>query len=490
MSNLKVGGFTNQSEDNDLDYQPNIQSGFSGILIPQILSVGDISSINSDVSVTLENNKVLSKVFKDPIVGTGYKTILRQGRITRTKTYKNEAYSIENQLRLFNNNIKLNIYIAGRIKDLKIPNVGILLGGNLKARSKLYKNSQWLSVDDSRGPRFDIFYIKYDSTTQKGGILSIQEVSLKLFQNYKARLYNPKRPKTSAKLTLASSNFGISHDVSNAISTGIISGKDISSELTTIQPELNTSNNKITLRTRKISGTLEEFSGFITLQNLTPIQFRTLINEFAKVNDKKSEKIISSTTANFRNANIDSAYLVPNSEYSLNYINLLFLMIIIEVNPLVSDFDNVQYFVYEYFINKIYYAIRNPGDPSFDHFNLLNNKIINDYRKSPTPTLNNKLKEIYNKKKRDIFYYEYSEKLKSDEVNKMSPELKRLYRTINTEVTKDLCRKIVNHATYVKFLDSSTLSSRFLSNAAGVSEVTLEYKLKRILIKDALSVVN
>jgi hypothetical protein len=150
----------------------------------------------------------------------------------------------------------------------------------------------------------------------------------------------------------------------------------------------------------------------------------------------------------------------------------------------------VQYFVYEYFINKIYYAIRNPGDPSFDHFNLLNNKIINDYRKSPTPALNNKLKETYNKKKRDIFYYEYTEKLKSDEVNKMSPDLKRLYRTINTEVTKDLCRKIVNHATYVKFLDSSTLSSRFLSNAAGVSDVTLEYKLKRILIKDALSVVN
>jgi len=489
MSNLRVGGFTNLSEDNNLSYTPNIQSGFSGIIIPQILNVGNTFNINPIVSEKLTANENLSKVFKNSIIDTSYGKILAQGKISLTKIYKNEPYNIENQLRLFNNHIKINKE-AVSLKNLKIPNVGMLLGGNLTARSKLYKNSQWLTVNDSIGPRFDVFYIKYDSTTQRGGILSIQEISLKLFQNYKARLYTPKRPKTSAKINLATSNFGISHAAGSAINSSIIDGKDISFELKTIQPFFNTTNNKITLNSRAINGDLEEFDGFITLQKLTPIQFRTLINEFAKVNDKKSEKIISNTNNNFRNANIDNAYLVPNSEYSMNYINLLFSMLVIEVKPLVKKFDDVQYFIYEYFINKIYYAIRNPENSNFNDFDILNNNLIKDYRKRPTIDLNNKLKEIYNRKKRNIFYYQYTEKLNSEEVSKINPFLKNLYKLVNTEIAKDLCRKIANHATYVKFLDSNTLSSRFLSNSAGVSETTLEYKLKRILIKDALNVVN
>lgn len=452
MSILKIGGFSNKSD------IPDIQGDMLGMFIPQILSIQ--SPVNKKLlEIEIKKKDINSAVIeKGLLIPAGFPS---SGKIKfRTKSragenFKNYITSIDNINSYFLIFLRL-IYDVENL-NFKIPNFGRLLAGDLTSKSLILTEQKTLSLKELvlPVPNFEIHHIEYDKTSRKGRIISIPNISLKISQNFRATRFLGGSSKVSDNISKLKSELVISHNTIDRRPN--IKDNEIDKYIKYIQPVLINENIQIRRGLANESGNAFKDDKLLPPQTIN--NFLNFIDKFRKNNGVfiPNEKIFGSRNNSINNTDIKASFLVPEKFYTMNYINLLFLMIISEaINEDKSIFtkDNI-YIIFEYLLNKIYYAIKNKNN-NFTEGNILVNKnfdITRNITKTEFASTLNKIIIRDNAKK--LFYQEYKENFNTS--NRINPDIARIYKKLSTENINSLMDKIYHHATFCKDISNLLL---------------------------------
>ena len=201
----------------------------------------------------------------------------------------------------------------------------------------------------------------------------------------------------------------------------------------------------------------------LPLLNLDKQDFTNLFESYISRDRFISEKIFGNIV---QDLNLDggNAYLTLSPVYTLNQINLLFFMILYELK--IDLFNEVEYFIYENLLNKVFYAIKNE-DISFDEKNILKNPKIYNFISNPKNDNYYKSQFIKNKfinRRSHLGYYEYKDKLTQEEYNKIPVEIREIYKQINTDAVKEILTKIYYMSTYIKNITNDVFIAYPLEN--------------------------
>jgi hypothetical protein len=352
-----------------------------------------------------------------------------------------------------------------------IPSFGALLCGSFSRKSPLlnfdsiYPSFIKLDVNLIRkfdSPEFDICYMNVDTASNKGQFLVVPGIKLKLYQTYNVtRKYSPK---SSDSIKILDTKLAISDNSSDAVSDDKVENK-----LRYYIVGDNSGGQKILTvnsRNKFIASGIGEYDNVNELIESYPK------HTYYKANSKDvlSEKLFGLMHSGFVSVNaFNRSFLVPSQRFSIQYVDLLVLMLFEECKNHLSDdaktFFNVRpYIIFEYFLSKIYYAIRN-SDDSFEYRNILQSKNISHDRSIFNAGFNGLDRVIMSKfaRPQSLSYENYFTGKRVIE-GKIFDDV---YKLFVSESIKEILKLIYKHITYIKHLDPRQCS--FQNNELTIS---------------------
>lgn len=472
MSNyIRIGGFFSNPE-----VFPKQRFDIKSIVAPQVLSVGGLPSKNDVKEEVAEEGTIKhSNVLLDTIADQFYATGLISQR-EPLRTYQDKLFYPD----LLS---KASIYLQAKVQSLNIPNIGNFLGGSMLSNSYLLREGNSFSGANSLtdlGPHFSLIHVFYDKSNKKGIILKSDPSLPVIRQKYVVK----KRIDGSDIGRKTSSNINISK------SELIFSGNFLNT--------MRSLKSNFILRTYKIDGSIsspinfEEFRDDLTEEKTIDVHTFDTPNKFIdycrKITDnedesKHFEKILSKTTQNFDRIDyINSTYLVYNPSYLCDYINMLVLMIMQEIKEQIrSSIENIDYVIYEYFLNKLYYAVIT-GDDSFEAFNIRYNGLI-DNNKTRRQT-NDILKEKFKNSRTNLdFSSNFWNQGKSIETKvderDILDDYKNLYMSLTTDSINTLLKLIYNASVGIREVQNLNFS---VTEDSSVASITFDRVIDDALI--------
>jgi len=361
----------------------------------------------------------------------------------------------------------IKLQLDDNINQLEIPNFGSYLYGDLTSKGEIYKSTKpfiKLSNVSFDGPKFNISYIYYSPSNKKGCIATIDNIELKILQTYEVKVPTNSRP--SIKI---SKNKLV-------IDTNIFRSKNRTLNNTLNVSIPRPSSNVINSNQMTYSSSNKTYTIPISTYNLNPSEMLNFFKEYTSKNKNLSGKIFGKGKQNFNLIDGGEAYLTLNPFYTLNIINKLFFTLMYELNKNnIKKFNEINYFIYENLLNKIYYSIKY-SDPSFEESNILKIPII--YTKlvsNNNSNLNSVIKKIFNSRRSKLSYYDSGEKLTTEEYRKIPAVYREAYKKADTENVKKVLAKIYYMSTYIRPLNSSFFSQQF--NELDQIEITVSSEL-------------
>ena len=449
MSKLRIGGWSPRN------INPLSQDEKAGLTIPQILSISTNSSlpipsegtINRLIKEKTKINSFIVALSQEKFRGSGKLVLTNKQHIKR---YTSRVFSLKENYII--TQIKIKQGKGLNLNKIKIPSFGSYLYGDLTTKGKLYKkynkevtlNS--LDSNVTKTPKFNITYLNHSPFNNKGCIMTMDSIELKILQSYTAKKRTAEKPnireniKISKNRIVIDNNSSLTQSRKNQI-LNVLEGKI---------PQVNETTKKVFFDYDEESETFK-LRDNLPLLNLDQQGFTNLFKSYILRDRFISEKIFGNIV---QDLNLDggNAYLTLSPEYTLNQINVLFFMILYELK--IDKFNEVQYFIYENLLNKVFYAIKNE-DISFDEKNILKNpKIYDTISKTNFDNAykSNFLKNKFLNRRNHLGYYEYKDKLTQEEYNKIPVEIREIYKQINKDAVKEILTKIYYMSTYIKKL--------------------------------------
>ena len=460
MSNyIRIGGFFSNPE-----VFPKQRFDIKSIVAPQVLSVGEIpdkDNVREEAAEeeTIKNSNVLLDTITDQFYATG---LISQRE--RLRTYQDKLFYPD----LLS---KASIYLKGKVESLSIPNIGNFLGGSINRNSYLLREGNSFSGANSLtdlGPHFSLIHVFYDKRKKRGIILKSNPSLPAIRQKYvvKKRVdSNELGRKTSSNIRIFKSELMFSGNFLNSI-------RSLSDNFTIKTYNIDGSTSRVNFEGFSNDLTEEKPIDIHTFD--TPNKFIDYCRKITNNEDesKDFEKVLSKTTQNFNRIDyINSTYLVYSPSYLRDYINMLILMIMAEIKRNRANIENIDYVIYEYFLNKLYYAAMT-GDDSFEAFNIRYNSHI-DNRKSAQET-NKKLKKIFKNSRLNLaFGANFWNKNKPFEAKVDQRDIRdgyqNLYISLTTDSINTLLRLIYNASVGIREVQNLNFS---VTSDASVASIT------------------
>lgn len=460
MSKLRIGGWSPRN------INPLSQDEKAGLTIPQILSIStnprlpipDAETINRLIKEKTKINSFIVALSKNKIInfrGSG-KLVLEDKQ--HIKRYTSRVFSLRG------NYIIKELSLKQDLNEIKIPSFGSYLYGDLTTKGKLYniynKEVSLASLNNNLTeiPKFNITYLNHSDFNKKGCIMTMDSIELKILQSYTVKKRTTEKPnireniKISKNRIVIDNNSSITQSRKNEI-LNVLEGKI---------PQVNETTKTVFFDYDEESETFQ-LRDKLPLLNLDKQDFTNLFESYISRDRFISEKIFGNIV---QDLNLDggNAYLTLSPVYTLNQINLLFFMILYELK--IDLFNEVEYFIYENLLNKVFYAIKNE-DISFDEKNILKNPKIYNFISNPKNDNYYKSQFIKNKfinRRSHLGYYEYKDKLTQEEYNKIPVEIREIYKQINTDAVKEILTKIYYMSTYIKNITNDVFIAYPLEN--------------------------
>lgn len=480
MTNLRVGGFPILRPEN----YPLSQKDKTGIAIPQLMFLTKNASPTTDVIKEIVQKKSKSEIIVRSLANSSF--------INSGKLQSDNSKPVVNHRKIFpiakNNFLYAEINLNDKIKNLKIPNFGKLLFGDFSNTSPLYKSEPNFTTFDriSTSINYCITYLYLDalagSTPREGqgAIVTFNNIRVKIEQKYQTTQPTKSVPNKPLHIKLKESKLVIDNNNTLTDNSGTYS-------LLNYLKYKQIKNNKV-IEERDCTYNRQQkyFSAFIASSQMTSQQFTNLFHEFRKKERDISGKIFGDLVQDFGPATqLNNAYLTLSPYTTISHINLLVYAIIAELK--IKNLNDTQYLIYDYLINKIYYAIKY-NDTSFKEKSILKNNITYALLTSKDPRITNNKNDsmsYYFKNKFNRSEYRdknIGNKITEAEYRSIPDTIRELYKKLNTPAINELLTRIFNMATYIRPLDGIFITD--------IDKSRTEYHMITVTIPQALFKLN
>ena len=477
MTNLRVGGFPILNPEN----YPLSQKDKTGIVIPQLMFLTKNASPTSDAIKEIVQKKSKSEIIVRSLANSSF--------INSGKLQSDNSRTVVNHRKIFpiakNNFLYAEINLNEKIKNLKIPNFGKLLFGDFSNTSPLYTSEPNFTTFSriSTSINYCITYLYLDALAGstpgegQGAIVTFNNIRVKIEQKYQTTQPTKNVPNKPLHIKLKESKLVI--DNNNTLTDN--SGKN--SLLNVLNYKQIKNNKEIEERDCTYNRQQKYFSAFIASSQMTSQQFTNLFKEFRKKEKDISGKIFGDLVQDFGpTTQLNNAYLTLAPYTTISHINLLVYAIIADLK--IKNFNDTQYLIYDYLINKIYYAIKY-NDISFKEKSILKNKkTLAIFNKPVFTDKNDGLKRMFERQFDNIAYRSNNigDKITEAEYRSIPDTIRELYKKLNTPAINELLTRIFNMATYIRPLDGIFITE--------IDKSTSGYHMITVTIPQALFKLN
>lgn len=467
MSNhIRIGGFFSRP-----DLYPKQRFDKKSIVVPQILSVGQLPEKNDLLEVLKVTEELNGRprlkdtsFLMDTIASSN--NFKRSGKRTEFERQRRLSQIYPNKLFYpidFLTNLKIPLADDIKTKNLKIPNIGNFLCGNMLNDSIFLqgRSNAEVGVNDlaSNIPTFSMIHVYYDKNKKKGLIFTSKSSVPVIRQVYK--VVKPTNTslggrKTNASISIKKNQLLFSSSTNEGLS-------DFETFFTYSRNGVKSSPLVPAYEEGDITRTVQ----IVPITFNTPAEFSDYCKRITNRNSDfyKYEKVISKHTQNFsRINNINSTFLVYDPNYIRDYINTLTFMIIREVLHVSenSNLDNRKFFLFEYILNKLYYAITNEND-DFDEYSVLKNRLL---QYNQNVARNNRILQDPFLRNRGSLAFSSRNWVDDRSFTLVEQNFKDAYYNLETDSIKTLMKLIYNAAVGMRVIENINIEN----NENGVPE--------------------
>lgn len=316
------------------------QNTRTGIILPRVHHIGynskpDENEITSEINKTLYSNSIESSLKNNDSFLTAGKISLNKSRVRGLS----REISVEKSLNALRKSLLT--------EQFQMPNLGKFLAGDFSFNSTLlrkYPDKVTTNELLLTKPSFEIYSVYYNGT--KGSILKIKTKGSKIIEKLDVS-HNINNNNTSDKISVKKSDLFLEADTATTFS---------------LQEEnlVQSSNATPTVR----DNIYYDLSA--KLNSYTTDMWKSLLKKMNS-EGQMSERVYDYLKKFDRNPSIDTLLFVPSTDFSVNYINTLFALLIKDINSDTYFSNNslnplnFTYTISEYLINKVYYAIKGEG---------------------------------------------------------------------------------------------------------------------------------